>query len=104
MIKKLKKVGTFDLALLLDTRNSIGDEALGFTREFAKALISPFDLGADSIKVTAAGYSGEKVTPASFLIDAMANTKEQIINNVAKVNFSGKTYYFLEISKFSRIF
>jgi hypothetical protein len=82
-------VGTFDLALLLDTRDSIGQENLEYTRQFARSILNPFDLGQNSIKVTAAGYSGEKVTPASFLIDAMANSKEKLIDNVAKVNFSG---------------
>ena len=82
-------VGTFDLALLLDTRHSIGDANLQSTREFAKAILQPFEFGMDSIKVTAAGYSGEKVTPYSFLIDAASATKQQIIDNVSKVNFSG---------------
>ena len=83
-------MGTFDLALLLDTRHSIGQENLESTRAFARALLEPFEFGPDSIKMTAAGYSGEKVTPYSFLIDAAATPKEQLINNVSKVNFSGK--------------
>lgn len=82
-------VGTFDLALLLDTRHSIGDANLESTRSFAKAILQPFEFGMDSIKVTAAGYSGEKVTPYSFLIDAASSTKQQIIDNVSRVNFSG---------------
>jgi len=85
----LISVGKFDLALLLDTRHSIGDEALQKTRDFARSLLEPYDMGPDSIKVTAAGYSGEKVTPASFLIDAAAKPKQALIDSVTKVNFSG---------------
>ena len=91
----LISVGKFDLALLLDTRHSIGDEALQKTRDFARSLLEPYDMGPDSIKVTAAGYSGEKVTPASFLIDAAAKPKQALIDSVTKVNFSGFQSLFL---------
>lgn len=96
----LISVGKFDLALLLDTRHSIGDEALQKTRDFARSLLEPYDMGPDSIKVTAAGYSGEKVTPASFLIDAAAKPKQALIDSVTKVNFSG--FYFIPFFGFFR--
>ena len=83
-------VGNFDLALLLDTRNSIGSENLELTRSFAKALLQPYEFGVDSIKITAAGYSGEKVMPYSFMIDAAGTSKEQVLNNMSKIGFTGK--------------
>ena len=58
-------------------------------------------MGPDSIKVTAAGYSGEKVTPASFLIDAAAKPKEALIDSVTKVNFSGTLKFFYHGFKFN---
>lgn len=83
-------VGTFDLALLLDTHTDMGTPNLEATRAFAKSIVEKFDIGSDTTKVTVAGYSGEKVTPSTFLLDSNTNTKEQMLSTMSNINFSGK--------------
>lgn len=58
-------IGTFDLALLLDTHSDMGTPNLEATRQFAQSIVEKFDIGSDTTKVTVAGYSGEKVTPST---------------------------------------
>jgi hypothetical protein len=48
---KCPPIGTFDLALLLDTNVDIGDAGLAATKSFAKEMIDSFEVGASSAKV-----------------------------------------------------
>ena len=48
---KCPPIGTFDLALLLDTNVDIGDAGLAATKNFAKEMIDSFEVGASSAKV-----------------------------------------------------
>ena len=84
--------GTFDLALLLDTHSGMGDSNLELTRSFAKAIVEQFEVGSDKAKVTVAGYSGEKVTPSTFLLDSNTNTKEQMLSTMSNIQFSGESF------------
>ena len=83
-------VGTFDLALLLDTHTEMGAANLEVTRQFAKAIVEKFEVGSDKAKVTVAGYSGEKVTPSTFLLDSNTNTKDQMLSTISNIQFSGE--------------
>jgi hypothetical protein len=83
-------VGTFDLALLLDTHTEMGAANLEVTRQFAKAIVEKFEVGSDKAKVTVAGYSGEKVTPSTFLLDSNTNTKDQMLSTISNIQFSGR--------------
>ncbi|CAG5108086.1 Oidioi.mRNA.OKI2018_I69.chr1.g3626.t2.cds [Oikopleura dioica] len=87
---KCPPIGTFDLALLLDTNVDIGDSGLAATKAFAKEMIDSFEVGASSAKVTVAGYSGEKVSPSVFLLDSATSPKPTLLSKVDSINFSGR--------------
>ena len=55
---KCPPIGTFDLALLLDTNVDIGDSGLAATKEFAKEMIDSFEVGASSAKVEFSTQNG----------------------------------------------
>jgi len=87
---KCPPIGTFDLALLLDTNVDIGDAGLSATKAFAKEMINSFEVGASSAKITVAGYSGEKVAPSVFLLDSATSPKPTLLSKVDSINFSGR--------------
>ena len=66
---KCPPIGTFDLALLLDTNVDIGDAGLAATKSFAKEMIDSFEVGASSAKVKFLfGHFGHFANQMSHLI------------------------------------